>query len=183
MTQTTIMLGAAVLVSMIAAVADARTGRIPNLLTLPTAVLSVALHDWFGGREGAAASFLGLVAAGGVPWLLHRGTKGVGIGGGDVKLFAALGALLGATVGLQLELLAFLLLAVYALVRLAFLGRLFGVLGNVLRLLVGPILPAKWRRPVATAALTEMRMGPAIAAAALSVALSDYVQRLAPWLA
>ena len=182
MTPTNLMLGAAVLVSLCAALMDARTGRIPNLLTLPTAVLGVVLHGWLGGREGAAASLFGLLAAGGIPWLLHRGTKGAGIGGGDVKLFAALGALLGAVVGLQLELLAFMLLAAYALVRLAFLGRLFSVLGNVLRLLVGPILPAKWRRPVATEALTEVRMGPAIAAAALSVALGDYVQGLAPWL-
>ncbi|HKY34631.1 MAG TPA: A24 family peptidase [Polyangiaceae bacterium] len=182
MTQTNLMLGAAVLVSLCAAATDARTGRIPNLLTLPTAVLGVALHGWFGGRAGAAASLMGLVVAGGIPWLLHRGTKGAGIGGGDVKLFAALGALLGATVGLQLELLAFMLLAVYALVRLAFLGRLFRVLGNALRLLVGPILPAKLRRPLATEALTEMRMGPAIAAAAVSVALSDHVQRFVPWL-
>ncbi len=182
MAPTTLLLSAAVSVSLAAAITDARTGRIPNILTLPAIASGVALNAWFGGREGAVASLFGVLAAGGLPWLLHRITKGAAIGGGDVKLFAALGALLGAVVGLQLELLAFMLLAAYALVRLAFLGRLLAVFGNVLRLLVGPVLPAKWRRPVATEALMEMRMGPAIAVAAVSVALSEYLQGLAPWL-
>jgi prepilin peptidase CpaA len=120
--------------------------------------------------------------AGGVPALLHRITRGQAIGGGDVKLFAALGALLGPSVGLQLELLSFALLTIFALVRLAFLGRLFGVLLNVLRLLARPVLPKSWRTPVAPEALTEMRLGPAIAAATLTVALSTFVAGLVPWL-
>jgi prepilin peptidase CpaA len=173
---------AAVLVSLGSAITDARTGRIPNMLTLPALVGGLLLNTAFHGTYGAAAAVAGVVLAGGVPALLHRVTRGAAIGGGDVKLFAALGALLGPSVGLQVELLSFGLLTVFALIRLAFLGRLFGVLLNVLRLVASPLLPKSWRTPIAQEALTEMRLGPAIAAAMLTVALSTFFTGLAPWL-
>jgi prepilin peptidase CpaA len=173
---------AAVLVSLAGAVTDSRSGRIPNALTLPALVGGLLLNTAFHGTSGALASMAGVLLAGGVPALLHRFTRGAAIGGGDVKLFAALGALLGPTLGLQLELLAFGLLTVFALVRLAFLGRLFSVLLNVLRLMASPVLPKSWRKPVAPEALTEMRLGPAIATATLTVALSTFVTGLVPWL-
>lgn len=176
------LLGTAVVVSAVGAVIDARSGRIPNALTLPALAGGLLLNTAFHGTYGAVASIAGVVLAGGIPAILHRITRGAAIGGGDVKLFAALGALLGPTVGLQLELLAFGLLAVFALVRLAFLGHLLVVLANVLRLVVAPLLPRGWRKPVAQEALTEMRMGPAIAAATFSVALSTFITGLVPWL-
>jgi len=176
------LLGAAVVVSLVGAVTDARTGRIPNALTLPALAGGLLLNTALHGTYRAVASIAGVVLAGGIPGLLHRITRGAAIGGGDVKLFAALGALLGPTVGLQLELLAFGLLAVFALVRLAFLGRLLGVLSNVLRLVAAPLLPRAWRKPIAQEALTEMRMGPAIAAATFTIAISTFVTGLVPWL-
>jgi prepilin peptidase CpaA len=178
----TLSLAAAVLACVVAAITDVRSGRIPNWLTVPLAVAGLVLRLVLGGPGGAFEGLVGLVLVGAIPWLLYRGTRGAGIGGGDVKLFAALGALLGTSAGLELQLLSFLLLAVFAVVRLAFLGRLLGVLGNCLRLLLGPALPARWRRPVAPEALTEMRMGPAILAAALSVAVASMAERVVPWL-
>jgi prepilin peptidase CpaA len=127
-------------------------------------------------------SAVGLLVSAAVPWLLHRATRGKAIGGGDVKLFAALGALTGPIVGIEIELSAFLLLGVFALVRLTFKGRLLGVLGNALRLLGNPLLPKKWRRTVEPEALTEMRLGPAIAAAVVVVALRDHVAGWLPWI-
>lgn len=176
------LLGTAVVASLASAVTDARTGRIPNTLTLPALVGGLLLNGAFHGTYGVVAAIAGALLAGGGPALLHRITRGKAIGGGDVKLFAALGALLGPSVGLQLELISFGLLTVFALVRLAFLGRLFGVLLNVFRLVASPLLPKSWRTPIAQEALTEMRLGPAIAAATLTVALSTFVTRLVPWL-
>lgn len=172
----------AVLISVAGAVTDARSGRIPNVLTLPALAGGLLLNAGFYGTYGALASGAGILLAGGLPALLHRVTRGAAIGGGDVKLFAALGALLGPSVGLQLELLAFGLLTVFALVRLAFLGRLFAVLLNAVRLIATPVLPKAWRKPIEQEALTEMRLGPAIAAATLTVALSTFVAGLVPWL-
>jgi prepilin peptidase CpaA len=173
-------------VSGIGAVIDARTGRIPNWLTLPAALLGVTGHLLHAGAGGAVKSLLGLGAGAFVPWVLYRTTRGRGIGGGDVKLFAALGALGGPALGLEIQLSAFVLLVVFALVRLAFRGRLLVVLLTALRMLVqrllpSPLLPKGWRGTSEAQPLTEMRMGPAIAAGVVAVLLRDSMKGLLPW--
>ncbi len=100
--------------------------------------------------------------------LLYRASHGRGIGGGDVKLFAAFGALLGPMKGLEIEFGAFVVLAAFALVRLAYAGELLRVLTNTAFLLVNPLLPSRSRRVPIRESLTEIRMGPAIAVACLS---------------
>lgn len=173
----------ALLVGAVGAIWDARTGRIPNRLTLPVAVLAVVLHAALGGFARGVESAVGLVVAGLAPWVLARVSRGRAIGGGDVKLFAALGALEGPLAGLEIELSACVLLGVFAMVRLAFDGKLTRVLASALRLLVNPLLPARHRRPVAPEALTEMRMGPAIFAAVCYSLVADQLARWLPWLA
>ena len=82
----------AFLVAAIACVFDLRTRRIPNALTFGAALAALLFHRFIGGTEGA------MVAAGGwvvglclfLPFFAMRG-----MGGGDVKLLAALGAWLG----------------------------------------------------------------------------------------
>jgi prepilin peptidase CpaA len=175
--------GFALLIGATAGIIDARTGRIPNWLTLPAAGAGLLANWALGGHAGLAFAAVGLVAAALVPWVLHRVTQGRAIGGGDVKLFAALGALRGPTAGLEIELSACILLGVFALVRLAFAGRLLRVLANAARLLTNPVLPKRWRRPIEAEALTEMRMGPAILAAVLYVVAADRLTTWLPWLA
>jgi prepilin peptidase CpaA len=172
-----------VIATAIAAATDARTGRIPNWLTLPLVLAGVALQTASRGTAGLLLALIGLTICGALPWLLHRGTQGKAIGGGDVKLFAGLGAVVGPFVGLEIQLSAFLLLGVFALIQLAFRGDLFRVLRNSLYLAVNPLLPAKWKRPLESASLTEMRMGPAIAVAVLSVLVRDQVAAYVPWIA
>jgi hypothetical protein len=58
---------------------------------------------------------------------------------------------------------AFVLLAVFALIRLTFRGALGRVLLNSVCLLVNPLLPVKRRRVIEPESMTDMRMGPAIA--------------------
>jgi prepilin peptidase CpaA len=170
-------------VTLVAAATDAKTGRIPNWLTLPAALVGLALHAAASGWAGLLASALGALVSISVPWLLHRVSRGVAIGGGDAKLFAAVGALGGPTAGLEIELSAFVVVAVFALVRLAFAGRLLRVLGNAAHLFVRPFVPARFRRPIEPEGLTEMRMGPAIFVAALSVTLLHHLPRPLAWLA
>jgi prepilin peptidase CpaA len=174
--------GTAALVSTIAAVTDSRNGRIPNWLTLPAAVFGVGLHAAMGGVGSAGISLLGLVLAAAVPAILFKVSQGRAIGGGDVKLFAAIGALFGPTLSLEAQFGAFVLLAVFALTKLAFRGQLLRVLGNAAGLLVNPLLPRKWQRNIQSESMTEMRMGPAIATSVLSTLAIEYFGRALPWL-
>jgi prepilin peptidase CpaA len=166
-----------------AATLDARTGLIPNWLTLPLMAAGLAFQTVSGGVFGLALAVTGLVVCGLLPWGLHLSTQGKAIGGGDVKLFAGLGAWAGPFMGLEIELSAFLLLGVFALVQLAFRGQLLRVLRSSLFLALNPLLPARWKRPPETAVLTEMRMGPAIAVAVLSVVVRDRLAAHLPWIA
>jgi len=140
---------------------DARTGRIPDALTLPVAGLAVALHAVAGGIGGALGALAGALLVGLVPLLLHRRDA---LGGGDVKLFAALGALLGIGPGLEIQFVAF---AVGALIGIVLWWRR-GELGVGLRgtlVLALPVLARRWPAP----ARLELRFGPAIAVATVLV--------------
>lgn len=77
---------------VVAAVVDARTGRIPNALTYPGIGCGLALGLWPGLGPELAASLAGLFIVF-VPALALFALSG--IGGGDVKLLAAVGALVG----------------------------------------------------------------------------------------
>jgi len=82
----------AILVVSLAAFLDVRTRRIPNWLTLGLVIIGVALNLWRAGLMGAELALAGTVL--GFLMLLPFYALG-GIGAGDVKLLAAVGALLG----------------------------------------------------------------------------------------
>ncbi len=164
----------------IGAATDLHSGRIPNWLTLPLIPAAVACQLLSRGAWGFTESLAGLVLCAGVPWAVFKTSGGRAIGGGDVKLFGALGALLGPTTGLEIELGALSLLLVFALVRLAFVGELWRALASTGRLLTAPL--RKGRAEAAPVALTEMRLGPAIALAALVSVASRHVVLGSPWL-
>jgi prepilin peptidase CpaA len=75
-----------------AAVIDVRTRRVPNVLTLSVAVAGVALAAAGLGRIGIGASVAGCLV--GFALMLPGHLLGA-TGGGDVKLLAAVGTLLG----------------------------------------------------------------------------------------
>jgi len=99
----------ALVVGLIAAIADARTGRIPNWLTLAGVSGGCSLGALSGGWSGLTLA-LGGAVDGASPWLVgYLLGRGSGVGAGDVKLFAAFGVLLGAGRALELALGALLL--------------------------------------------------------------------------
>lgn len=71
---------------------DVRYRRIPNELVLLTLIGGIALNTIFGGSHGLLISLGGFALAFGLMFFLHAfGTMGAG----DVKLFAAIGAING----------------------------------------------------------------------------------------
>lgn len=76
----------------IAVVCDIRFGRIPNWLTFPAMAAGVVCHGWTAGVPGLLSSASGLLI-GFCIFLVFYALGGMGAG--DVKLMAAVGALLG----------------------------------------------------------------------------------------
>jgi prepilin peptidase CpaA len=79
-------------IAVIAAVWDLKWRRIPNILTIPAVISGVAMHSVQSGRNGLVSSLLGMAIGGGI--LLVFYILG-GMGAGDVKLMAGVGALAG----------------------------------------------------------------------------------------
>lgn len=149
------------------AAVDYRTGHIPNWISLGS--LAAAPLLWFGavaasqgfgpGLSAFGTSLLGALACGLGPALMFwRG----GLGGGDVKLFAALGALLGPRLGLNAEMYSFVAMTLFFPGKLAWEGKLFRVLWGSLRAAFNPLLAADARRPAPEELRMRLRLGPAI---------------------
>lgn len=155
---------AAILLAAIAAATDWRSGRIPNWLTLPPLVIAPVVYGIAHGWDGVASSLAGLFVCALVPFFLFR--QGA-IGGGDVKLVAAIGASAGLFVGLEVELVSFVVAGLYALGRLAWEGELIRTLGNSFFLALNPLLPKKWRREISPTLMSTVRMGGSFLAAAV----------------
>lgn len=170
----------ALLLTALAALFDLRTGQIPNWLSLgglaAGAALQLSALCWERQQAGALTlAFVGtallrvvfgLVVCGLVPYLLFLRA---GMGGGDVKLLAALGALLGPVLGLEVQLYAFVLMALFAPLRLVYEGRLGQVLRNSLTLLANPLRAKDKRRALPEELLYTLKFAPAIFAATLLV--------------
>ncbi len=107
---------AGVLVAVVASVAgtvtDMKKGIIPNWITVPSMVIGLGMAAAFNGWMGLGLSLLSTLATAMVPLLLFRFNA---MGGGDVKLFAALGALLGIDLSLQVLMASFCAGAIYGI--------------------------------------------------------------------
>jgi prepilin peptidase CpaA len=163
----------ALVATAIGAYIDGRTGVLPNWLVLPLIPAGLALNFLAAGTSGLLGSAIGLVVCGLVPLILWLTSGGTAIGGGDVKLFAAIGALLGTYSGLEVQLTAYVALLVIAFFMLAWRGQLSRTLANAFWMAVNWVLPKDKRRVVASEALVAMRLGPAIFLATLVLYLLD----------
>ena len=89
--ETTFALGA-LLMSVVGAIFDVRSATVPNWLTGGALAAGLVVRAWFSGWHGLETGVLGALFSGAVlfvPFLAR------GIGGGDVKLMAAVGAWVG----------------------------------------------------------------------------------------
>lgn len=165
---------AAILVTGLAAWFDWRTGEIPNWLNLWPMAIAPLAHAGFGFRGGgwgaaglgALHSFLGIIACGLIPIFLYRAGA---IGGGDVKLLGALGAILRPMVGIEAEFYSFIVAALYAPILMAYQGKLLRTLGNTVLLVKNVFVPPAKRREVPREMMSELRFGPFIFVATVLV--------------
>jgi len=156
--------GLALLMAGIGALTDYRTGHIPNWLTLPPIIIAPIAYGLAFGWDAFMGVSVGIIICGLVPVIMFYMN---GMAGGDVKLFVAIAALVGPDLGLQAELLAFVVGGIYSLGRLAWDGKLFRTLGNVAMMGVNPLLPKRLRRPLSTELRDTLRLGGAIFAGLL----------------
>jgi prepilin peptidase CpaA len=163
-----IFLALAIVLAAVAAVFDWRTRRIPNWLTYGAIGLAVPGHALLAGighgtalqiLSAAGMSSLGAVLCGLLPaffWL--RGM----CGGGDVKLFAALGALLEPFLGFEAQLYSYYVAAFFVPVILIYKGTFLPMLKNSLTMAVNGLRPKSKRVKIDQASLTWFRLGPAV---------------------
>jgi prepilin peptidase CpaA len=132
MTSSFTMTSAVVAISLIACVTDLRTRRIPNLLTFGAALAGLVAHTALDGAAGALTAgggwFTGLIIF--LPFFALGG-----MGGGDVKLLAALGAWLGPYETLYLALYSGVAGGVLAVAVAFSRGYLRAALANILDML------------------------------------------------
>ncbi|MEM1418823.1 MAG: A24 family peptidase [Myxococcota bacterium] len=143
----------------LAAYTDLRTGKIYDWLTYPMLALGPVLGFAGAGLGGLVEAFVGIAFCGIAPYVAWRAGQ---MGGGDVKLLAALGGLLGPFLGIEGQFYGMLVASVAALGMVLWRGQLLRTLANMFFLLLNPLLPKSRRRTITRDMQTPLRMGPFI---------------------
>ena len=128
----TIYMASALVCAVTGACFDYRSQRIPNWLTASSTVAAVLLHGLLGGWREMGVAVLAGLAAGGAFLLFY--VVG-GMGGGDVKLIAAVGACAGLSHLAAILITTALAGGAIAMLLAVATGRLPQTLANVFKLL------------------------------------------------
>jgi prepilin peptidase CpaA len=128
--------------AIIVAYYDVRYRRIPNPFVLATFVSGIAINAIAGGLQGVLASLAGCALGFTLMFVLH--VFGA-MGAGDVKLFAAIGAVMGSRLVLPTFIVVVLTGGLLAIVSIIRTGTLVSTMNRVLQILVG-FLPG-WQMP------------------------------------
>jgi prepilin peptidase CpaA len=176
MSSTDTLLLLALVAAAVAAVFDVRTGKIPDLLTLGALSVGILARvvmgpqpSWLAATQAGLYGIIGAAVCAAPSYLLFRSGA---LGGGDVKLQAALGALSGPLLGLQAQFYAFVVLTIFVAARLTYRGKLWSTLVIAGKALPRPFEPATRQRPLAHELTQTVRCGPAIFCGLLLAALT-----------
>lgn len=113
---------------------DIRYRRIPNKQVLTILLCGVALNSFFGAWTGLLTSLLGIALAFGLMFVLHVfGTMSAG----DVKLFAAIGAVLGSSFVFQTFVIVALTGGVLAIFKMVYMRRAVATMLRVVQFFIG----------------------------------------------
>ena len=118
---------------------DVRYRRIPNKLVLATLLAGLSLNLVFRGWHGLASSLEGMLVAFGMMFVLHAlGTMGAG----DVKLFAAVGSIVGISSVLQTLMIVALMGGILAIGKMIYARRVGRTMLVVMQFFYG-LLPGQ----------------------------------------
>jgi prepilin peptidase CpaA len=123
----------AVLVAMLGAITDIRSARLPNRLTYSAGVAALMLRTAVLGWPGLKNGLIGILIAGGFFCLLFVLRA---MGGGDMKMMAAVGAWVGSRHVLTVLIAIALAGGVLALVSMVFNKNLIATVRNTVRLML-----------------------------------------------
>jgi prepilin peptidase CpaA len=121
---------------------DVRYRRIPNAFVLATLLSGLLINIIFGGLQGAMASLGGCILAFTLMFMLHIFGA---MGAGDVKLFAAIGSVMGTQLVLPTFVVVILTGGALAVCLTLRTGAIRDTLQRVMQILVG-LLPG-WQMP------------------------------------
>ncbi|MEP6820642.1 MAG: A24 family peptidase [bacterium] len=142
MTETLVNISLLIPLAIIIGYYDVRYRRIPNAFVLATLAAGIAINAIFAGLPGVAASIGGCALAFVLMFTLHIFGA---MGAGDVKLFAAIGAVTGAPLVLPTFVVVILTGGLLAIVSIVRAGILISTMHRVLQIFVG-MLPG-WQMP------------------------------------
>ncbi|WP_409346953.1 prepilin peptidase [Paenibacillus sp. MBLB4367] len=125
---------------------DARRRIIPNWMTAGGAAVGILLNGLVGGVGELRESAMGMAAGFGLMLLLHLCGA---LGAGDVKLFAAIGAIGGVRFVLVCSFYSLLIAGLIAIMVLLFKGRLIALAERLLFVYVGLVFTKRfaWFQP------------------------------------
>jgi prepilin peptidase CpaA len=165
---------------LICLVTDVRWKRIPNWATLPSIVLGLGLNSLAGGWTGLKAAGLGLlVGFGGLFVMFVLGW----MGGGDVKLMGAIGALKGFPFVVSALIYSILVGGFIGIAVLIWNKRLLRTLKNVFLFLLGRAVPFVPKRELSQEALQPIPFGIAIVVGTIwALVMSHFTDPLWGWM-
>ncbi|NWL90450.1 MULTISPECIES: A24 family peptidase [unclassified Paenibacillus] len=143
------------LVMLIAAfITDIRSMKIPNKITLSGFMIGLVYHAATGGIEGILFAMKGAAAGLGLMFLMYLLRA---VGGGDVKLFGAIGAWLGVSLTLSILMYSILAAGVLGMILLLLRQEFIIRIRNVMHSLFG-ILILHSLSPVQAGARKQLQM-------------------------
>ena len=160
-----------IVVLLMAVVTDLHSSRIPNWLTFSAMGFALAEHAWLNSVDGLLFSLAGLGTGLGLFFLFYLAG---GIGAGDVKLMAAIGAFVGVHGVLSCAWLAMIIGGVYAIGAMCYQWGLAATGQRLVYAAYGAVAigGSAWSRELALP--FKLRYGLAIAAGALLFQLGLY---------
>jgi len=152
------------MVLLTAVVTDLRSSRVPNWLTFSAMGIALAAHAWLGNGDAIIYSLAGLGTGLGLFFLLYLAG---GIGAGDVKLMAAIGAFVGVYGVLSCAWLAMVIGGIYGIVAMCYQWGVAAAGRRLVHAAYGAVLVggSAWTRELALP--FKLRYGLAIAAGTL----------------